>query len=480
MTRRTARREGKCDGAGLEKTHRINEDCVPYDPIVSSDDRSYRRSMCRATFTKPSLRILIVLGLTCFLPLGIDFINREMNVKFIETDSEVIFRALSVRDPAVVDTVDRDISRSTTSFCLLTKDDGEILNEWIAYHYHVLNMRQLIVAVDPLSETSPEPILQKWEELFGMSIEVWRDEDFMPASFLRGEYDTIKNYVVHFKFPSGIDNTTEGYQEQLTIINNHRFRQHVFVSQCLRTLKGRLGDPRHGNWVAHVDSDEFIVLNPKVRKRHYAVKPVLVPQVPSAGSLLNYLNDGFSALPTWNARRKCLLMPRILYIPQASPRVNKQQNAIEKRFWNTDRFETLRWEIHRDLSSPSGFQKAIVDVAAIEKNHTIFENGRISSVHYPLPRSEEDDCPVEIVDPDLNHVHRYPLVVNHYFGSLERYLSRNDTRKHESIWRKKAKMRGVVSDGWIGGWLQSFVEEHGREKVSRVLHDYRNPQHQNE
>eukprot|EP00980_Cylindrotheca_fusiformis_P027284 scaffold19736_cov127-Cylindrotheca_fusiformis.AAC.1 len=172
-------------------------------------------------------------------------------------------------------------------------------------------------------------------------------------------------------------------------------------------------------------------------------------------------------------------MPRILYIPQANKR-RKKQNAVERRFWNTDRFETLQWEIHRDLSEPSGLQKAIVDVAAIEKNHSIFEDGRIRSVHYPLPPSEEDDCPPVSFEPDLMDINQYPLAVNHYFGSLERYLSRNDTRKHESIWRKKAKMRGVVSDGWIGRWLRSFVEEHGREKVSQVLHDYRNPEYQRE
>jgi hypothetical protein len=29
-------------------------------------------------------------------------------------------------------------------------------------------------------------------------------------------------------------------------------------------------------------------------------------------------------------------------------------------------------------------------------------------------------------------------------------------------------MNGDIDDGWIRGWLQSFVEEHGLEKVSRM------------
>eukprot|EP00980_Cylindrotheca_fusiformis_P021033 scaffold8050_cov116-Cylindrotheca_fusiformis.AAC.10 len=434
--------------------------------------------------TKRISTILIVSGLACYLQIGVDFVNNEMYMAFEkDTGSEVISRAIStavstVDIPADASNAsDRDILLNTTSFCLVIKDDGDILNEWIAYHYHVLNMRQLIVAVDPSSETSPEPILQKWEELFGMSIGVWKDEDFMPASFLRGEYDEIESYVSKFRFPNGINSTTKGYQEQLTIINNHRYRQHVFVSQCLRSLKGRLEDPQHGNWVAHVDSDEYIVLNPRVRENIEAVKPVLVPQVPSAGSLLSYLNHGFSVLPAWNVRRKCLLIPRILYTPRTHYS-KKKQKIVGEKLWNTDRFETLRWEIHRDLSLPSGVQKAIMDVSAIEKNHSIFEEGRIRSVHFPLPRSEEDDCPVEIVDPDLRDVNQYPLAINHYVGSLERYLSRNDTRRHESIWRKKTRLMGEVSDGWIFGWLCSFVEEHGLEKVSQVLQDYRRVDYQ--
>eukprot|EP00980_Cylindrotheca_fusiformis_P025169 scaffold13207_cov143-Cylindrotheca_fusiformis.AAC.22 len=146
------------------------------------------------------MKTLIVSGLACNLQMGVDFVNRESSVAFESAPgSEMISRAISAAVASAEVSADasnsglRDILPNTTSFCLLIKDDGEILNEWIAYHYHVLNMRQLIVAVDPLSETSPEPILKKWEELFGMSIQVWRDEDFMPASFLRGEYGTIKN-----------------------------------------------------------------------------------------------------------------------------------------------------------------------------------------------------------------------------------------------------------------------------------------------
>ena len=35
------------------------------------------------------------------------------------------------------------------SACMLVMDDNHRLTEWLAYHYHVLPLRYLVVAVDP-------------------------------------------------------------------------------------------------------------------------------------------------------------------------------------------------------------------------------------------------------------------------------------------------------------------------------------------
>eukprot|EP00535_Pseudo-nitzschia_heimii_P001226 CAMPEP_0197176734 /NCGR_PEP_ID=MMETSP1423-20130617/2556_1 /TAXON_ID=476441 /ORGANISM="Pseudo-nitzschia heimii, Strain UNC1101" /LENGTH=131 /DNA_ID=CAMNT_0042626143 /DNA_START=454 /DNA_END=846 /DNA_ORIENTATION=- len=35
------------------------------------------------------------------------------------------------------------------AFCMLIKDDNDILDEWIGYHYHTMKMRKVVVAVDP-------------------------------------------------------------------------------------------------------------------------------------------------------------------------------------------------------------------------------------------------------------------------------------------------------------------------------------------
>ena len=94
-----------------------------------------------------------------------------------------------------------------TAFCLLIKDDNDILAEWIAYHYHVFRMRRLIVAVDPESETSPLEVVRAWDPTlraassgsipndFDLSVTLWDDENYVPDFFLEQDHKRIPNSV---------------------------------------------------------------------------------------------------------------------------------------------------------------------------------------------------------------------------------------------------------------------------------------------
>jgi hypothetical protein len=84
------------------------------------------------------------------------------------------------------------LSKSNLTACLLIKDDNEILSEWIAYHYHALKMRFLIVAIDPQSSQSPGPILAKWKLLTDLEILEWDDSMYMPKYFLQNGHAPLK------------------------------------------------------------------------------------------------------------------------------------------------------------------------------------------------------------------------------------------------------------------------------------------------
>eukprot|EP00980_Cylindrotheca_fusiformis_P016591 scaffold4973_cov135-Cylindrotheca_fusiformis.AAC.9 len=446
------------------------------DVGADMDERNGHRDSKRVPIPK-LLKLVIALGFVSSLQLGFEFTRNGVIPMSVHNALDTVVSYAPITAPALnlnddnndveIANAEADVNRdnTTTALCVLIKDDGDILNEWIAYHYHVLNARHLIVAVDPLSETSPEPLLRKWEKLFGMTIEIWNDEDYMPKFFLKGKYDKVESFNI--PLPSGVK------KDQVTIVNNHVFRQEKFAAHCLLSIKQRLDDPQeNGKWVALVDSDEYISLNSKAMESKDGKEPaVAVPEVPSAGSLLHYLNDFFRVGATSSLSRRCHLMPRILYLPK-SHNTKKKQQIIDTSIWNTDRFETLRWEVHRDLTETNGYGKAILDVAALTEDHGMFKRARISSIHNPLGE-RPSGCGKLSSTPDLNKLNRYPLVVNHYFGSLERYLGRTDSRRDESIWRKKVALNGTLGDGWILGWLPSFVEDHGLEKVSQVLQEYR-------
>ena len=131
----------------------------------------------------------------------------------------------------------RGHNTSGVSACLLVNDENLRLPEWIAYHYTVLPLRHLIVAVDPASFTSPRSILELWNDTaLGMTVEIWNDEDFLE------EEDSG---------PLDDDQYTEHDRTQ-----HHRYRQWRFVTSCMGVHK------LHGRtWVLLTDVDEYILFN---------------------------------------------------------------------------------------------------------------------------------------------------------------------------------------------------------------------------
>lgn len=369
--------------------------------------------------------------------------------------------------------------------CLLIKDDNDILNEWIAYHYHVLNLRHIIIATDPSSLTSPSKLLEKWRHPpFSMTIEEWTDSNYMPKYFLEGNFDKVPSFLPSFirenatasiwhNQGEGEDHanlTKEEIEADLLSINNHRFRQVTFVSHCFRTLKeqGR-------KWVAHIDTDEYMVVNPRLRIRPKAVTGVTLPDIPHAGSLLQFIHDMFQHYPK-RLLPSCIMMPTLMFGATENNRNQTLLDLVPKQ-WDRERFETLRWSYHAEWKDmANGLQKAIVDVTTLSAKHPIFAQNMIKSVHQPLDNSYDDGtksiCRRMGLKPDIDAVRLFPLTINHYVGSYERYMARQDLRRNVKIYRQKAGVRNHIDDGWIQGWFQSFVARHGELAARQVLGEY--------
>jgi len=255
----------------------------------------------------------------------------------------------------------------------------------------------------------------------------------------------------------------------LTLINNHRFRQATFVSECFRKLKAL-----QQKWVIHIDTDEYLVINPRLRARPRAVQGVTIPRIPHAGSLIRFLQEMYLLYPK-RLLPSCIMIPSLLF--------GSLENSTLPQLpgWNRMRFETLRWTYHADPKDIiNGLQKAIVDVSSLPDDHPIFVTRLIKSVHQRLESSYShwtngtfpQICRHTTLTPDIDAVRLFPLTINHYLGSLERYMARQDLRRNRNIYQKKAGLSGGVDDGWIQGWLTSFVETYGLETSQSILSNY--------
>jgi hypothetical protein len=365
--------------------------------------------------------------------------------------------------------VDADVDVGGSAFCLLIKDDNSILSEWIAYHYHVFRMRRLIVAVDPESQTSPLEVLKHLggngngngnengnlnNNYFDLNFTLWSDEDYTPAffhqsSYSERDYSKLPNSVkkeVTLVDPSNLEgnaddinrlilktkwhkNTTFVREHQDKVhrdvhgINNHRFRQKNFVSECFRQIKQeqqeqkpQRNDNGNGNtaisWAVHIDTDEFLVPNPWIASyvhnesdsdssgsKHYFRRNdlmAMLPETPSAGSLWSLFHR---FLAHNNSTAGCVMMPRILFGSRedgnkaattttaatsiSSTKTNITTTTTKTTSWSHRKFESLRWKYHTDFKF-NARPKSIVDDAQLGYKDDIFRTKLARSVHQPL------------------------------------------------------------------------------------------------
>lgn len=347
------------------------------------------------------------------------------------------------------------------SACLLIKDDNAILNEWIAYHYHTLKLRYLVVAVDPSSVTSPTQLLQRWEHLTNLTFLQWEDADYLPQRFLEKGYilplNRIDGDANHSKWHQGFEDPIQVKRDKQRI-TTHRYRQLHFLSACyrhLRTTKRR--------WVLHIDTDEYLSINPMLRARgHHGKIPVPVDLVAPMALFRFLLAIQYRPRLKRAANYPCISLPRLMFGSHVTNDFGRVGGVFDE-----GTFESLRWKYHTSLTDRvrNALPKVIVDLSAVNETDEMFQN-KPFSIHRPSKKL----C--RFVDQiDFSKTEHFPLTVNHYLGSWERYASRTDSRRSRPAYESKA----AVTDGrddWVSTWLEGFLK-HTEPHIARaLLQDY--------
>jgi hypothetical protein len=340
---------------------------------------------------------------------------------------------------------------TTFSACMLVMDDNHRLTEWMAYHYHVLPLRYMIVAVDPRSKTSPTHILNQWRRR-GVHIIEWNDRDFWRAD--------LKLVPI----PDDAELQTKR--------DRHRGRQKYFYKQCLIRCKK---DKR--TWVSLHDSDEFLVYNhaggDKFKEweerrsktsRMPRMKPSQTPPTTAeAGAMIRYINHERDAGLKYY-KSPCIGIPRTMFGADES---QVDQRAIVKQVpkdfhWAAPLMDTLKYRQHatRNDFVKNALGKVIIDVSRIDVARTPY----FMSLHRPIKKL----CPT----PWINDWSA-GLRINHYLGSWHSYSFRDDSRRgNERSWEQwtyKAMTLGENTDDNIRPWLSGLVETEGEDVAREML-----------
>lgn len=312
--------------------------------------------------------------------------------------------------------------------CLMIKDDNHWLIEWLAYHYHMLPLRSLVVFPDPSSRTSPMPILERWTDR--MQISVWNETSFeIPKDHL----DDIHK------------------MKQDVPIALHRAKQRYFYQGCLKHFRLIAGRSMFTDlWVTAIDTDEF-------------VRPTSTTLYDSPGIVLGELQKRNQSTHT-SSTGSCLSVARRQYgfrenTTHESPEVGVPQVLSAAGILGQDML-TMRWKMREDHALE--LVKNIVNVVQVPAS--AWYNSRSLSVHKVLDGSA---CPPkEVSNETLSE-----LVIHHYLGTKEQFRFRADfrmnTRRRPLYWAVGRNAK--TWDASILSWLNGFVSIVGGDTAVSLL-----------
>ena len=340
----------------------------------------------------------------------------------------------------------------TFSACLLIKDQNDLLPEWLAYHWTVLPLRRLIVAVDPLSFTDPTSILDLYTSI-GMNVTVWKDVSYYWAD---GDEPHQK-----------LDFTIADNTDFESVRGRHRHRQKQFYRQCLQELH----DEGRG-WTFVTDTDEYIAFNYydelegpptlcrgnstceedylKSTRDGTNMRSKLAASTTVADIIQSHSDGQFH-----NPNKPCILLSRYLFVSKRSE-VDESQMGVGEGFDASD-FHTLQYHHRASLGSIQR-GKCIVNVA-------YYYGREIGGVHRLLG----DLC---TGNGGYAHNSGNSLRVHHYIGSWESFRQPGFDNRGLNAFRKRNDFdeEEIVFDNKTGfskgiTWLARFVDLVGKDKA---------------
>jgi hypothetical protein len=415
---------------------------------MPSDDRHHRRRFPLLKCTA-LLRIALILYAVLSIHVAVFHLHSGEQDASTITDLSGFFGRRSSTVWAT-----RSSSPKGFSACLLVMDDSHYLQEFLAYHYHSLNLRRVIIAMDPNSQTSPEIVLNRWKDLIDITF-WWDERNYTTARDFQATLREVKRY-----FGPSLSSSP--------LVAQHKARQRIFYQKCLRTLK-----QEDRSWTLLTDTDEFLTIHYDLT-RHYHLT-TLKPNEP--GSVAQFIQTHSNPSSTmtvatdgkaWKNLQSspCLQIPRIRFGARES---EDFPHSFVPSGWNATDFLTLRWRYHATPSNHpiNKISKALLDLSRVSS--TELEQEQLTSIHLP----SRTFCSQPNLHTSKNDSF---LVIHHYLGSLEQYQYRENDARATTATRslaqfdKQSKAASVVADDdEIRPWFQGFVQHHS--SLARIMNN---------
>lgn len=403
-------------------------------------------------------------------------------------------------------------TNKTMAACLFIMDDTLRLMEWIAYHYTVLPLGDLIVAIDPHSHKQDRvlEILDSWRPY--IRIEAYTNDTWLTLKpdegWGRQVFGPKGNYRNWFT-----DTTGDTYRAQ-----SHKRRQNFFFSSCLQNLYTQ----GIRSWTILIDSDEFLLFNyrhpsQENASRYDAVTKIITSQhLDKARDRIVPIRD---KLPTWNEeitvadflhdytsslsnstvdtneedetpktigqrkleamkahaletagviprRPKCLRFPHLRFSSYESNPALVSANMPA----HVDPTTLITLRQRKVGPMDSLFSKAMLDLSQA-KSAEWFNFKGVVNVHTPSRRMCGRTTKIQFSGSGTDYISSLFRIHHYRSGTIETYLERSGDYRGSSIWRFYAERNlvPVSENDDIRGWIHWFIKKMGESRARQLL-----------
>jgi hypothetical protein len=352
--------------------------------------------------------------------------------------------------------------------CLFIMDDTIRLLEWLAYHYTVLPLSHLMVAIDPNSKQTDRimEILDSWKGK--INIKAYRND----TEWLDLPWDY--GYSRSIRHPNG--ELMTWYREKSSEIyfgQVHKRRQNYFCVHCMRHMKQQGMD-----WTIITDSDEYLMFNYKHKQQE---DPTVYDAIKRGVSKEDIDKDRKKMaryrekLPPLEARAtiadfihqeklktKCIMFPGLQFTSYES-KIDDVFRDVPSGI-NPFHLVTLR---HRKAGLREGaFSKSMVDVSqGMIEDYTMETNVNVHVPNKLLCGMNGNSGSRQDYISSLFRLHHYRSGTWESF--IERVADRRANMTIDRFMERNIKPRLIDDD--IRPWINWFVEKVGMDEAKRLL-----------